>query len=1076
MRGRPAEGGSETATANQDKRSLMRRWMQLGLTGRMFLLVVIAVLPALVIQAVNEYALRTSREDDIRQRVIQITKQFGEEIQAIRAGASKLLIALGELDEVQKRDSAECGATFAKLKVRFESYVRIGAADATGKVFCSSGPVIEASVAETEFFKRAMAGEGLAVGNFFVDPATKEKMIHFAERFYDPNGKVVGIVFAGLDLKWLAEHLKERGLTPSQSILIADRLGNIVARLPNGEALVGKNMRKSHEDIMDGYSAGWEEAAGVDGLTRIFGYVPAQLPPKDFFLSAGQAKTEAMEPIEAATKRGILLILLGLLAAMYLAWVGGRRFIKRPIANLLEGTAEWGKGHYDARVKIDDRASEIGRLGIAFNDMADALAARHAAQQRAEEELRHLNATLESRIGRRTLELEEANRAKSQFLAKMSHEIRTPVNGVLGMLELVKQTKLDTRQQRYLDTARRSAETLLGIINGILDISKIEAGKIELEQSPFDLRDLVEEVTETFADVAYGKGLELTCTIPANLPTALVGDAGRLRQIMTNLVGNAIKFTEKGEVGIRVEAVEANAASAFIAFDVTDTGIGIPADKQRHIFDAFAQADSSTTRRYGGTGLGLSIAKQLCEMMGGTIDLTSEPGRGSTFRFTARFGRQSEAAQPVDTGLLLFQGMSVLIVEDNAVRRRNIKDQMLSWGIRVGEAENGAAALAELRTAAARNERFELAIIDIDLPDVNGIDLVRSIKADPANAEVRLVMLTARDHEIDQLGDMRAYVAGSLTKPVRQSDLRQCLAMIDGDIEPAAPPSEVPPPPPPEGVAGARVLLVEDNPVNLEVAVGILESFGCKVETATNGIEALDRYVNGDYGLIFMDCQMPEMDGFEATAEIRKQEAKSDRRTPIVALTASAIEGDREQCLASGMDDYVPKPFTTDQMRSALVTWLSSATRSAAKRDHLTLVASARAPAPEPMPAPAPVPLPTEPIDDAVLNNLAQLQREGRPDIVNRVITLFLESAPALLKDLQDGAAKGDTAVLHRASHTLKSASANVGAALLSAHCRELEAMARLGQVPDAAARVDTIAGDYQQAQAALTARLPRVA
>jgi CheY-like chemotaxis protein/HPt (histidine-containing phosphotransfer) domain-containing protein len=463
-------------------------------------------------------------------------------------------------------------------------------------------------------------------------------------------------------------------------------------------------------------------------------------------------------------------------------------------------------------------------------------------------------------------------------------------------------------------------------------------------------------------------------------------------------------------------------------------------------------------------------------MMGGTIDLTSEPGRGSTFRFTARFGRQSEAAQPVDTGLQLFQGMSVLIVEDNAVRRRNIKDQMSSWGIRVGEAENGAAALAELRTAAARNERFELAIVDIDLPDVNGIDLVRSIKADPANAELRLVMLTARDHEIDQMGDVRAHVAGSLTKPVRQSDLRQCLAMIDGDIEPAAPASELPPIPPPEGVAGARVLLVEDNPVNLEVAVGILESFGCKVETATNGLEALDRYVNGEYGLIFMDCQMPEMDGFEATAEIRKQEAKSDRRTPIVALTASAIEGDREQCLASGMDDYVPKPFTTDQMRSALVTWLSSATRSGAKRDHLTLVASARPPEPVATAAPTPVPLPTEPIDDAVLNNLAQLQREGRPDIVNRVITLFLESAPALLKDLKDGAAKGDTAVLHRASHTLKSASANVGAALLSAHCRELEAMARLGPVPDAAARVEAIAADYQQAQAALTARLPRVA
>src|SRR5438552_191392 len=290
-------------------------------------------------------------------------------------------------------------------------------------------------------------------------------------------------------------------------------------------------MRKSHEDIMDGNTAGWEEAAGVDGLTRIFGYVPVALPPKDFFLSAGQAKIEAMEPIEAATKRGIFLVLLGLLAAMYLAWIGGRRFIKRPISNLLEGTAEWGKGNYEARVKIDDSASEIGRLGHAFNDMADALAARHQAQQRAEEELRHLNATLESRIGRRTLELEEANRAKSQFLAKMSHEIRTPVNGVLGMLELIVQTKLGPTQRRYVDTARRSAEALLGIINGILDISKIEAGKVELDESNFDLRDVVEEVTETFTDIAYGKGLELNCSIPAEMPMALVGDSGRLRQI-----------------------------------------------------------------------------------------------------------------------------------------------------------------------------------------------------------------------------------------------------------------------------------------------------------------------------------------------------------------------------------------------------------------------------------------------------------------------------------------------------------------------------------------------------------------
>src|SRR6266567_1535248 len=691
MSGRSTNRGSDGAKV-KGRRSLLARWMQLGLTGRMFLLVVIAVLPALAIQGVNEYTLKRAGEDDIRQRVVQITKQFGEEIKEQREGASQLLVALGEIDALQDGKRQECSAILASIKSQFASYARLGAADANGKVFCLSRAFGELSVADMEFFKRAMAGEDLAVGNYYVDPDSNEKMIHFAHQFRDNNGKVAGVVFAGLDLGWLSEHLKERGLTASQSILIADRLGNIIARLPNPEQLVGKNMRKTHEDIMDGNVAGWHEVAGVDGKMRIFGYVPAQISPKDFFLSAGQAKDEAFEPIDAAAKRGLVLILLGLVAAMYLAWFGGRRFIKRPIAKLLEGTTEWGKGNYDARVQVDDANTEIGRLGLAFNDMADALAVRYAAQQRAEEELRHLNATLESRIERRTLELEEANRAKSQFLAKMSHEIRTPVNGVLGMIELTRQTKLDPKQHRYIATARRSAEILLGIINEILDISKIEAGKIELEQAAFDLREVVEDVTETFADLAYGKGLELSCAIPVDLPTAMIGDPGRLRQILTNLIANALKFTANGEVEIGVDAIEADAGSAFIAFRVTDTGIGIPAEKQRHIFEAFAQADSSTTRRYGGTGLGLSIAKQLCEMMGGTIGLTSEPGRGSTFRFTARFGRQSEAAPLAEAGIA---GGPVLIAVRHTLNRESLKDQLSHWGMTVAEAETGDAIFAE---------------------------------------------------------------------------------------------------------------------------------------------------------------------------------------------------------------------------------------------------------------------------------------------------------------------------------------------------------------------------------------------
>src|SRR5437764_1295482 len=1074
MKGPETIGRADQVQPGSEKRSLFRRLTQIGLTGRMFLLVVIAVLPALAIQGVNEYTLRASREDDIRQRVVQITKQFGEEMKEVREGASQLLIALGELDAVQERNATECQSIFAKLKARFGSYAYLGATDAKGQVFCLSRAAGPSSLADMESYKRATADDGLAVGNYFVDPTSGEKLIHFAHQFHNSDGTLGGVVFAALDLKWLSEHLKERGLTSSQSILIADRLGNIIARLPNPEALVGKNMRKSHEEIMDGYSTGWEEAKGVDGLARIFGYVPAQLPPKDFFLSAGQSKVEAFEPIDAATKLGILLILLGLLAATYLAWVGGRKFVQRPITQLLEVTGAWEKGNYDARVNLQDQATEISRLGEAFNKMADALAARHAAQQRAEEQLRHLNATLESRIERRTLELEEANRAKSQFLAKMSHEIRTPVNGVLGMLELLVQTKLGPTQRRYTDTARRSAEALLGIINGILDISKIEAGKVELEESNFDLRDLVEEVTETFTDIAYGKGLELNCSIPANMPTALIGDSGRLRQILTNLVGNAIKFTEQGEVAVRIEPIEIQPGSTFISFEVSDTGIGIPPDKQEHIFDAFAQADSSTTRRYGGTGLGLTIAKQLCEMMGGTIELSSEPGRGSSFRFSARFSRQQADAPAANAWP--FHGMRALLVKPDTLTRRNLKEQLSAWGIRVSDAESSTGALAEILAASSSGDPFALVIIDVARPVMNGIALARTIRSDPSMSGLRLLLLASREQESEGVGDLRGPGIGWLTKPVRQSALRACLAAIDADGEIALEASK-PPSPATEGLAGARVLLVEDNPVNLEVAVGILETLGVDVETATNGREALERYSADDYGLIFMDCQMPEMDGFEATAEIRKRETQLGRRIPIVALTASAIEGDRERCLAAGMDDYLAKPFTAEQMKTALITWLAPATRGsgAAKRDHLTLVASAPPPAAQEPAAPVET-NEIEPIDESVLNALAQLQREGRPDIVNRVITLFLESAPALLKDLEQGAAKGDTTLLHRASHTLKSASANVGAALLSARCRELEASARSGSVPDAAARVETIVGDYQRAKAALTARLPRVA
>jgi two-component system sensor histidine kinase/response regulator len=788
-------------------------------------------------------------------------------------------------------------------------------------------------------------------------------------------------------------------------LLVLDDRGVVVNLLGRNDQLSARLLAASAQNGID-----WDEAVYRTDTPIL--YNNRRIGTLRLGLSLVEIEHEVSLARRTTALASLAILLVGLVAAF-----GISTHITEPLRRMAETADRISGGDLSSRAQVRS-TDEVGALARAFNLMVDFL-------EQAQGELAVANQQLEDRVRHRTAELtaakeelevardaaETANRAKSEFLANMSHEIRTPMNAVMGMIDLALDSPAGQERREYLELARSSSESLLTIINDILDFSKVEAGMLRLDPVEFSLSESLGASLSALALRAHEKGLELALHIAPEMGDAFVGDSSRLRQVIVNLLGNAIKFTARGEVVVEVAQESATADQAVLHFVVRDTGIGIPPEQHERIFDAFAQADGSTTRQYGGTGLGLTISAKLVRLMGGRIWLESEVGRGSSFHFTASLGRSTRPLAPARPHRPdLVHQLDVLVVDDNATNRLILREMLARLGMRPQVAEDGATALLRMGEAAGAGHGFPLVLLDANMPDLDGFAVAEKMRNDPRLAGAVIMMLTSSSQRDDSARCRELGLAAYVTKPIRQGELYAAVCRALGAAEyqraPARAAEQT------EGGKPLSILLVEDNPVNQRLAVGLLAKRGHQVRVAENGKIAVDMLGSESFDLVLMDVQMPVMGGLEATRLIRERERGQGGHVPIAALTAHAMSGDRELCLNAGMDGYATKPLHAAELYS-LVDQLARASRLVEGQ----------------------VPTPAAGAADILERFM------GDRHLLREVATAFVEHLPALMAELDQGLSRGEADVVQRAAHSLKGSVGNFG------HTRSFELALRLEQI-----------------------------